>query len=73
MKFRPDVSKKGNFVAEGKGQKPNVPPKEWHGDRDMSTPFPVQNQGGPNKNRKEKQKQNKQTEKKTVLVSQKCN
>lgn len=37
------MSKKGDCVAEGKVQKPNVPPSVWH--REISILFPVQNWG----------------------------
>lgn len=57
VKPRPEESKKGNCVAEGKVQKPNVHPSEWHRYRDMCTCFPVQNWRAPNeKSRWQKQK-----------------
>ena len=69
IKSRPEVSKKGDCVAEGKVQKPNVLPSEWHRDRDMGTPFPVQKWGAPNEtSRWQKKNPTKQKNPK----SQKC-
>lgn len=45
--FRPEVSKKGNCVAEWLIQKPKVLHSERHRGRDLGVPFPAQERGHP--------------------------